>query len=148
MYREINEKITSPTQEAARRWIMDNIQVKKDDEDLAAWYARTNTRIMEGENGTSEELPEGQKNVKLALNCIDYIGFISGHYWKIEGDALDWISAPVAKVWQRLCPYVRHVRMLRGQADYYAFAETLGELCIQWRHGKGLHDEKYVSQTL
>jgi hypothetical protein len=148
MYKTINEKITATAQEAARRWILQNIPVKNDDEDIAEWYKKTNAKIMERNNGTGKELPDGQNFVKMTLNCFDYIGFISEHYWKIEGDSLDWISGPVAKVWKRIGPYVTHIRTIRHVKDYYASAETLSNLCIKWRHDKGLLDDEYVAQTL
>ena len=94
------------------------------------------------------DLPEGQKALKLTLNCFDYIGFIANHYWEIEADSLDWISAPIAKVWRRIGPYVLHIRTLRETTDYYLSAEYIGNLCVQWRQKKGLDDERYVKRSL
>jgi len=147
IYQAIFEKLTAPEQEAARRWILSNIKVKRDGEDIAAWYEQTHAKIMSGEKGIEDDLPEGQKAVKLTLNCFDYIGFIANHYWEIEADSLDWISPPIAKVWKRIGPYVTHVRTLRGVKDYYTSAEYIGALCIQWRQDKGLPDEEYVEKT-
>jgi len=103
---------------------------------------------MKGARRSADRLPEGQQAVKLTLNCFDYIGFIAKHYWDIEEDSLDWISAPIAKVWRRIGPYVLHVRTLRDTTDYYLFAEYIGNLCVEWRANKGLPDEEYVAKTL
>ena len=148
IYKAIFEKLTDPEQEAARRWILSNIDIKKEDEDIAAWYKRTSTKVMRAARDNTSNLPEGQKAVKLTLNCFDYIGFIANHYWEIEADSLDWISAPIAKVWRRIGPYVLHIRTLRETTDYYLSAEYIGNLCVQWRQKKGLDDERYVKRSL
>ena len=147
IYKAIFEKLTEPEQEAARRWILSNIDIKKD-EDIAVWYKRTNTKVMRVARDNTGDLPEGQKAVKLTLNCFDYIGFIANHYWEIEDDSLDWISAPIAKVWRRIGPYVMYVRTLRNTTDYYLSAEYISNLCVKWRQDKGLADEEYVKKTL
>lgn len=147
IYNAIYAKLTDPEQEAARRWILSNINIKGDDEDITTWYEQANAKIMEASKDNAGELPEGQKAVKLALNCFDYIGFIASHYWDIEDDSLDWISAPIAKIWRRIGPYVLHVRALRKTTDYYLFAETVGDLCVAWRQKKGLPDEVYAAKT-
>ena len=147
IYKAIFEKVTDPEQESARRWILSNIDIKKD-EDIAVWYKRTNTKVMRVKRDSVEAIPEGQKAVKQTLNCFDYIGFIANHYWEIEDDSLDWISAPIAKVWKRIGPYVMHIRTLRNTTDYYLSAEYIGELCVKWRQDRGLDDEEYVKKTL
>jgi hypothetical protein len=147
IYQAIFEKLTDPEEEAARRWILANIEVKKDDEDIEAWYQRMHARIMQGREGDPGEPPDGQEFVKRTLNCLDYIGFIANHYWEIGENSLDWLSPPIAKMWRRLGPYVQHVRTLRKAKDYYVPAEYIGELCIQWRRDKGYADEEYVENT-
>ena len=147
IYRSIFEKLTDPEQEAARRWILANIPIKKDNEDIDAWYGQTHAKIMAGGSEADTSLPEGQRFVKMTLNCLDYIGFIAKHYWDIEDDSLDWLSPPVAKVWRRLGPYVLQVRKLRHATDYYAFAKYIGDLCIEWRRQGGLEDEEFAKNT-
>jgi hypothetical protein len=147
IYKAIYDKLTDPKQEAARRWLLSNITIKKDNEDLETWYEQTHTKIMSGETENIIGLPEGQNAIKMTLNCLDYIGFIASHYWEVEKDTLDWISAPVAKVWRRIGPYVLHVRTLRDTTDYYLSAEYIGDLCLKWRQEKGLPDEKFVART-
>jgi len=147
IYQAIFDKLTDPEQEAARRWILANIAIKKDKEDIESWYQRTHVRIMKRGDGDESDLPEGQRYVKQTLNCFDYIGFIADHYWEIEEDSLDWLSPPIAKVWRRIGPYVTHIRTLRGAKDYYISAEYIGNLCIKWRKDRGLPDEEYVEKT-
>ncbi len=148
IYTAIYNKLTDPAQEAARRWILMNIDIKKIDEDIEDWYERTQATIMSGSVGSTTGLPEGQHAVKLTLNCFDYIGFIASHYWEVEADSLDWISAPIAKIWRRMGPYVLHVRVLRNTTDYYLSAEYVGKLCLEWRESKGLPDEEIARNTL
>jgi hypothetical protein len=147
IYQAIFDKLTDPEQEAARRWILLNIDIKKPDEDIAAWYAKMNERIMPSVTVSAMGLPEGQNAIKLTLNCFDYIGFIVKHYWNVEKDSLDWISAPIAKVWRRIGPYVEYVRDQRKTTDYYLFAEHVGKLCTEYRLSKGMVDEKIAKDT-
>lgn len=147
IYQAIFEKLTDAEQEAARRWILTNISIKKDEEPLTDWYVKTHAKVMERQGEPDGELPEGQRYVKMTLNCLDYIGFIAKHYWEIEDDSLDWLSPPIAKVWRRLGPYVIHIRNLRDARDYYVFAEFIGKECIQWRRDRGLPDEEFAVNT-
>jgi len=147
IYNSIYNKLTDPEQEAARRWILINITIKKEDEDIETWYERMNKVIMQKTKNDKDRLPEGQVAVKLTLNCLDYIGFIADHYWEVEKDSLDWISAPIAKIWRRIGPYVLHVRKLRNTTDYYLSAERVGKLCVDHRVKKGLPDEEIAKAT-
>jgi hypothetical protein len=146
IYQAINEKLTNPQQEAARRWILSNIPIKMDTEDINTWYDRVQTKIMAGEQ--VDGMPEGQRAVKMTLNLFDYIGFIAKNYWEIEDDSLDWLSPPIAKIWRRIGPYVAHVRTLRNTSDYYLFAQFIGELCVERRMKRGLVDEVFAANTL
>jgi flagellar basal body-associated protein FliL len=147
IYNAIYVKLTDPGQEAARRWILSNISIKEDEEDLAKWYEKTHAVITSGAVSSITGLPEGQHAIKQTLNCIDYIGFIASHYWDVDDDSMNWISAPIAKVWRRIGPYVKHVRRLRNTTDYYLFAERVGIDCVEWRKNKGLPDEEIAANT-
>lgn len=144
IYKAIFDKLTAPEQEAARRWILQNIKAWKDEEDIAAWYQKTQAKIMECQPGDGESLPEGNAAVKLTLNCFDYIRYVAEHYWKTDNDSLDWISPPIAKVWKLLGPYVAQVRKVKEAGDYYVSADNFGKRCIEWRVKNGLPDEKIV----
>jgi hypothetical protein len=141
MYKSIFDKVTDPQQEAARRWILMNIDPVREGEDKATWYKRMDARISSTPPWDGKGLPEGRAAVKLTLNCFDYIGFISDQYWDIEENSLDWISPLVAKVWILLEPYVQEVRRVKQAEDYYVSAERFGNRCIQWRRDKRLPDE-------
>lgn len=144
IYKAIFDKLTAPEQEAARRWILKNIEAWKDGEDIAVWYQKTQAKIMERQPGDEKNLPEGHAAVKLTLNCFDYIGYVAEHHWNIDNDSLDWISPPIAKVWKLLGPYVAQVRNVKGASDYYVSADNFGKRCIEWRAKNGLPDEKIV----
>ncbi len=148
IYQAINAKLTDPEEEKARRWILMNINLKQDDEDLNTWYAQAQENIISGREDSPDRLPEGQQAVKRTLNLLDYIGFIARSYWDIEADSLDWLSLPVAKIWKRIGPYVLEVRRQRNASDYYIFAEFIGSLCIEWREKQGLPDEEFAKNTL
>jgi hypothetical protein len=148
IYQAINEKLTDPEQEAARRWILTNIPVKQDDQDFKTWYAQTQEKIMAVNGAEKDGFPEGQRAVKMTLNLLDYIGFIAKNYWDIEDDSLDWLGLPIAKIWKRIGPYVLEVRRQRKVNDYYVFAEFIGRLCIEWRQKRGLPDEEFARNTL
>jgi len=148
IYQAIFDKLTDPEQEAARRWILVNITVKKENEEIHAWYAQTQEKIMAVDVSSGDDLPEGQRAVKMTLNLLDYIGFIAKNYWDIEDDSLDWLGLPIAKIWKRIGPYVLEIRSLRKANDYYIFAEYIGNLCIQWRQNRGLPDEDFAKNTL
>ena len=147
IYQAIFERLTDPAQEAARRWILENITVFDQNEDINSWYEKTHARVMSIDGHEEDFLPEGQRAVKMTLNCLDYIGFIAKHYWDIEEDSLDWLSPPISKIWRRIRPYVLRVRSIRKAADYYVFAEYIGELCIAWRQKRGLENEEYAKNT-
>ena len=147
IYNSIYHKLTDPEQEAARRWILVNITIKGENEDIESWYKKSNAKIMKATSGDKDGPSEGQNAIKLTLNCFDYIGFIAKNYWVLEDDSLNWISAPIAKVWRRIGPYVEHVRMLRNTTDYYLFAEHIGKLCIEYRKNKGMADEEIAKNT-
>lgn len=148
IYQAINAKLTDPEQEAARRWILNHIPIKKDSEDIQTWYEQTQEVVMAGEKGQEDGLSEGQRAVKMTLNLLDYIGFIAKNYWDTEDDSLDWLGLPVAKIWRRIGPYVLEIRRLRNASDYYIFAEFIGDLCIAWRRKRGLPDEEITKNTL
>jgi len=148
IYQAINGKLTDPEQEAARRWILTHITVKRDDEDLQSWYAQTQEKIMTYHGNQENGIPEGQQAVKMTLNLLDYIGFIAKNYWDIEDDSLAWLGLPVAKIWKRIEPYVQEIRRQRNATDYYIFAEFIGRLCIEWRQKRGLPDEEFAKNTL
>jgi hypothetical protein len=148
IYQDINVKLTDPEQEAARRWILVNIAVKRDNDDSGEWYAQTQQKIMAAGEEAEGGMTEGQRAVKMTLNLLDYIGFIAKNYWDIEDDSLDWLGLPIAKIWRRIGPYVAEIRRQRNARDYYVFAEYIGNLCIEWRQKRGLPDEEIAKNTL
>ena len=139
IYEAIHKKITDPDEEAARRWIITNIDVFGDEENLTLeqWIEKTSATIHKCPRGWKEKLSPGHKSVKMTLNTLDYVGFVSQNYVNVEGPLLEWMSSPIAKVWERLKPYIDNERMEKGEEDYYQAAYHIGERCMEWREKKG-----------
>ena len=77
------------------------------------------------------------------LNNFDFIGFVSEHFWNARESDVEWLSPPVAKVWERIGPYVEHLSEQRQEPDYYRAARQFGEYCIEFRQRKGLPPSRY-----
>jgi len=91
VFEAIHEKITDPTEEAARRWIIKNIDVFGYEENLTLeqWIEKTSATIYKRPRGWKEKLSPGHKNIKMTLNTLDYIGFVEQHYANLEGPTLE-----------------------------------------------------------
>ena len=143
IYEAIHEKITDPAEEAARRWIINEITVFEDEKDLTKeqWIEKTSATIHKQPRGWKEKLSPGHINVKMTLNTLDYVGFVSQNYVNVEGPLLEWMSSPIAKVWERLKPYIDYERIEKNEPDYYKAAYHIGEKCLKWRQKKGMKSE-------
>jgi hypothetical protein len=137
IYEAIHSRMTDPLEEAARRWIILNIDPIGEDITEEEWYERTTQKIQEKPNGWKDDMPPGHQNVKRALNTLDYVGFIAENYMNVEGPLLEWMSSPIAKVWERLALYLEKQKTERGEPDYYRAAFYIGEMCLKWRTEKG-----------
>jgi hypothetical protein len=138
VYEAIHSRITDPAEEAARRWIIINIQPLESSESKDEWLTKTKEKIFASSTGADQAIPEGQHSIKKVLNTLDYFGFVAEHYINVEGPLLEWMSAPIAKVWERIWPYVEVEREKRGEPDYYLSASYIGNKCLEWRNQKGL----------
>jgi hypothetical protein len=140
IYEAIHKKLTDPAEEAARRWIINEITVFEDEKELTKeqWIEKISKAILERPEDWDENLAPGHKNVKMTLNTLDYVGFISQNYVNVEGPLLEWMSSPIAKVWERLKPYIEHERLEKNEPDYYQAAYHIGEKCLTWRQKKGM----------
>ncbi len=70
IYKAIFDKLTDPEQEAARRWILSNISIKKDDEDIAAWYEKTHKKITSGGTKAHGRPARGTKSGQTDLELL------------------------------------------------------------------------------
>lgn len=137
-FENIHDRLVDPEQEEARRWIIVNIPVKGEEEPLEDWFAKVEKVINRKPREWTGDRTPGQIYVKQVLNSLDFLGFVNLHFWEASEADIEWFSPPVAKVWERLGPYVDQVRVLRNEPDYYQAAGEIGEYCIQWRRKHNL----------
>lgn len=142
IYESIHKKMTDPAEEAARRWIITNIRPYKESDSIKAWSKEFATKIYEKPNDWDEKkLAPGHQHIKRTLNALDYFGFVAENYVNVEGPLLEWMSPPIAKVWERIAPYVERERDARNEPDFYKSASYIGKKCLEWRTKKGLKSE-------
>ena len=144
LFQTIHDRLVNPEQEKARRWILANIPIKPADQPTADWFAQITPIIEARPSGWEEDRSPGQIYIKRVLSNFDFIGFVSEYFWSAKDADIEWISPPIAKVWERLGPYVRHLSELRREPDYYSSASRFGEYCIRFREEKGLPPSEYV----
>lgn len=134
IYKEIYDRLMSPESVAARRWIILNLPTLEDaGNDKQVWLERINREVNKTPRGWKGERPPGKEYIKDILNTFDFIGFVAKHYWNIENELVLWMSAPIAKVWERLDYYVEEEARQRNEPDYYEAARELGRYCLAWR---------------
>jgi hypothetical protein len=131
VYREIFDRLMSPEDVEARRWIINNIPKQEDGEDEQEWVAQVKLIIHQRPQNW-EGAPPGQEHLKRVLNTFDFVGFAAGHYWPINDELLAWMSAPIAKAWERIGAYVENESKERHEPDYYRAARELGQRCVAW----------------
>ncbi|NSW52882.1 MAG: hypothetical protein HPY85_10290 [Anaerolineae bacterium] len=96
------------------------------------WIYR-NLQDFEGEATLAALDEEGKYQVKIVLNEIDKIAFLTQSGFIPLDEIMRWINPMVVKSWQVLAPLVQLQRELRGEPDYYRDAEVLAQACITWR---------------
>lgn len=89
---------------------------------------------------------EGRQNVKYVLNSFDHLGFLIQQDW-VSGEAEDaivrWVSPFVAKIWEKLGPYIDYeVAQRPEEPDYYESVRHLAEKCIAYRRALLHRDPK------
>lgn len=147
-FETIHDRLTAPEQEQARRWIYENIPVMAKDQPLEDWLTGVQKAVDAKPKGWTEERTPGQQHLKSVLNCFDFIGFVVNKYWTAENKEIEWFSPPIAKVWQRIGPYIQHQREIRKEPDYYKEASWLGEYTIQWRKEAGYQEPEIVEDSV
>lgn len=133
IYESIHARMTDPIEEGARRWIIQNIEPRDPNMTKEKWYEKTARKIHKRPKDWEETLSPGHQSIKRALNTLDYLGFIAENYVNVKGPLQEWMSAPIAKIWERIEPYVEMEREARGEPDFYRSASYLGEKCVEWR---------------
>lgn len=144
LFQTIHDRLVNPDQEEARRWILANIPIKPAEQPAAEWYAQITPIIEARPSGWEQDRSPGQIYIKRVMSNFDFIGFVSEYFWNAKDADVEWLSPPVAKVWERLGPYVRHLSELRQEPDYYRSASRFGEFCIRFRDERGFPPSEYV----
>jgi hypothetical protein len=143
MYREIYDRLMDPEAVAARRWVLINIPILEElGNNKKAWLGQVNVKLNKIPRGWKGERPPGKEYLKNILNTFDFIGFVAKHYWSMENELVIWMSPSIAKVWERIEPYIEEEARLRHEPDYYGSAREFGRYCIQWR------DERYPKANI
>ncbi|MBN1967154.1 MAG: hypothetical protein JW910_21045 [Anaerolineae bacterium] len=133
IYKELSERLTNPTDTAARRWIIHHIDPPDEGQPLAGWIAAFKTQVYGEFRGSEVDQAPGHVQLKRVLDTIDFIGFVDQHYWYLADDLVEWMNAPIVKVWDRIGPYVEYEADARNEPDFYASAREFGKKCQQWR---------------
>ncbi|MFQ5858479.1 MAG: DUF4760 domain-containing protein [Anaerolineae bacterium] len=116
------EELNSPENIEARRWIFQNLP---DDP----------------EEGIPSLTQEGQAAVKLVLNSLDRVAFLTQAGWIPDETIMPWMNPMIVKAWAKLEPYVDYESRRRNEPDYYEHARELAERCRTWR-AKNLPDAR------
>ena len=144
LFQTIHDRLVNPEQEEARRWILANIPVKPADQPTADWFAQITPIIEAKPAGWELDRSPGQTYIKMVLNNFDFIGFVSEYFWNAQESDIEWLSPPIAKVWERLGPYIQHLGEMRQEPDYYRSASQIGDFCIRFREEKGFQKSEFV----
>jgi hypothetical protein len=107
-------ELNSPESIDARRWIFQNLP----DDPREVIPSLT---------------PQGQAAVKLVLNSLDRVAFLTQAGWIPEETIMPWMNPMIVKSWAKLEPYVDHESRRRNEPDYYEHARELAERCRAWR---------------
>ena len=124
------DELNSRENTAARRWVFQNLPADPQD-------------------GIRSLTPEGQEAVKLVLNSLDRVAFLTQAGWIPEDLIMPWMHPMIAKSWDKLEPYVEYEKQRRNEPYYYEHASELAVRCRAWRV-KHLEDAqvKWVKDAL
>ena len=137
IYTELYNRITDPEETAARRWIILNIEPRARGQPQEEWLADVKAKLQEKPDDWDQEMAPGHIYLKRALNTFYFIGFADQHYWNMKNELVEWMSPPIAKVWERIGPYVEQEAIERAEPDFYKAARAYGQHCLNWRRERG-----------
>jgi hypothetical protein len=110
LYNELNSKENIE----ARRWVFKNLP-----EDP-----------VEGIPALSDE---GRQALKLVLNSLDRVAFLTRDGWIPNEMVMPWMNPMIVKAWSKLEPYVVYEAKRRNEPDYYQGAREIANKCTHWR---------------
>jgi len=128
-YRELVEVANTRHMEVADR-LFEELNARENVEARRWVYERLPD---DPEKGTRDLTPEGRDAVKLVLNSLDRIAFLTQAGWIPDEMVMHWMSSMVVKAWGKLGPYVEFESGRRREPDYYANVVSLTEKCAAWR---------------
>jgi hypothetical protein len=99
---------------------------------LDIWAEPHKRKIFAKPAHEQDEALPGNVHIKQVLNTLDFIGFVAQNYWSMDNEMVEWLSAPIAKVWDRLGPYIEYEATRRNEKDYYIFAREFSDYCLLW----------------
>ena len=133
IYKEIFDRLMNPEATAARRWIILNMEPRKEDcMDEETWL-KTKDKLNERPPNWDKERAPGVEYLREALNVFDFIGFTAENYWDVEAELIKWMHPPIVKVWERVGAYIEREAIERNEPDFYQGARALGKMCLKWR---------------
>lgn len=110
LFDELNE----PENVRARRWVFQHLPA-----DPAV--------------GLAQMTEDEHDRLKLVLNSLDRVAFLTQAGWIPDDLILPWMNAMVVKVWVKLQPYVDYEAARRNEPDYYHQVRRLAARCEAWR---------------
>jgi len=145
LYKNIYDRIMNPASVEARRWVILNLPtLDAMNNDKEAWLTHIHKKILQRPRGSKGKRAPGQEYLKHILNDLDFIGFIHTNYWPMDEEMAQWMSPPVAKVWERIGEYVEREARLRSEPDYYIAARDFGNYCVEWRRKHNRPQSKVI----
>jgi len=94
---------------------------------------------------------EDRDAIKTVLNSLDRVAFLTQSGWIPDDLVMPWMHPMIYKSWEKLEPYVKYERKLRGESYYYKHAEKVALRCIKWRKANLPQEEqetKWVRNAL
>ena len=98
-----------------------------------------------------ESMPEeGRRAVKLVLNSLDRVAFLTQKNWIPEKMIMPWMSPMVIKAWVKLEPYVDYESKRRDEPGYYYLARDLAKRCHKWaqKHSHEVEEINWLDDAL
>ncbi len=148
LYQGIFDRLMSLGEIEARRWIIKNIPLYDPEQSKEEWVSQVRGIIFNKSLTGGGGITPGHQYIKQVLNSFDNLGFVMENYWDLDPALQDWLAPPIAKIWQRIGPYIEEEAQRRQEPDYYDYARRLGESSVKWRNSMDLPQPKFVEDAL
>jgi hypothetical protein len=128
-YRELSEVSSSRHMEVADR-LFDEMNSTENIEARRWIFQHLPENV---EEGLASMPSEGRAAIKLALNSLDRVAFLTQADWIPDEMIMPWMNTMIIKVWAKLEPYVEFESRRRNEPDYYKNGRDLAVRCRAWR---------------